>query len=69
MKIEKYPDWDFKSKNEWLRDVRKRWCAFRKIIILGNICSGCAYYPDEVYEWLNKFDEMDKKMKEYYKNA
>ena len=68
METRNYPDWDF-TRKEWLRYVRKNWTVFRKIINHGNIRSGCAYYPKGVLEWLNKFEEMDKKMKEYYKNA
>ena len=69
MERENYPDWNFKTKKEWLRNVRKRWTIFRKILNHGNICDGCAYYPVEVYKWLDRFEEMDKIMKEYYKNA
>jgi hypothetical protein len=64
-----YPDFAYPTKRVWLRSVRKRWTAFRKEIKESDMFCGCAYYPKEVYEWLNQFDKMDNLMKDYYKNA
>lgn len=64
-----YPYFAYKTKKEWLRMSRKRWVVFRKSLRQCDVKLGCAYYPKEVYEWLKKFGEMDKAMKEYYKNA
>ena len=69
MKTKDYPDWDFKTRQEWLRNVRKNWSSFRKSFNHHKIMYGSAYYPEEVYQWLNEFYKMDKKMKEYYRNA
>lgn len=71
MKTYNYPNHAFGRKKEWLRDVRKRWVEFRKKHINqeNSVRSGCVYYPDEVYRWLNQFDKMDELMKDYYKNA
>lgn len=69
-----YPYWNHNSKREWLKDVRRRWTKFRReyrhrMDYAESVRTGSAYYPDKVYQWLAKFDEMDKLMKEYYKNA
>ena len=69
-KIKDYPDHAFENKKEWLRNVRKRWTQFRKYNNQeNNVKAGCYYYPEEVYEWLNKFEKMDKLMKYYYRNT
>ena len=69
-KRNKYPHWAHKTQKEWLRDVRKRWAFFRKRFNgADNVFLGCAFYPDEVREWLHEFEKMDTKMKEFYKNA
>ncbi len=64
-----YPTWDYKSKKEWLCKVRKRWVKFRKVFNNDSVRTGCVYYPREVLDWLGKFEKMDAKMREYYKNA
>lgn len=66
-----YPNYAFKNKKLWLRDVRKRWAAIRKFIRHNNesVVMGCVFYPDEVYDWIQQFDKMDAKMKDYYKNV
>jgi phage pi2 protein 07 len=66
-----YPDFAYPTKRDWLRDVRKRWTSFRRVVKSDDIriYCGCAYYPKEVFEWLNQFKKMDKLMKEHYKNA
>ena len=69
MKTKHYPYWDFKTKRDWLIHVRSKWVRFRNIFNRGDISTGSVYYPEEVYQWLNKFHKMDKIMKEYYKNA
>ena len=58
-KTNDYPDWVYKTKQLWLRNTRKRWVEFRKHFKVGKIRVGSAYYPQEVYEWLSKFEEMD----------
>lgn len=65
--IKEYPNVVYSTRKEWLRDVRGRWNIFKKTQV--NIRLGCIFYPKEVFEWLKKFKEMDKKMREYYKNA
>ncbi len=68
--MKNYPTHVFQNNKQWLRDVRKRWARFRKHWNNENhVTSGCVYYPNEVYKWLGKFQEMDKLMKEYYKKA
>jgi hypothetical protein len=69
MKTKNYPDWEFETKQKWLRNVRKNWSSFGKSFNHHEMMCGSAYYPEEVYQWLNEFDKMDKKMKEYYRNA
>jgi len=64
-----YPHWNYPLRKLWLRMVRGRWSKFRSAYKNSEIRSGCVYYPDKVYNWLNQFDEMDKLMKDYYKNA
>ena len=72
--------WDYpmnahKSKELFLRDVRKRWEKFKKYWWKAYLYSkdavghGCAYYPPEVYEWMNQFDKMDELMSKFYKKA
>lgn len=71
----RFPNWQHKTNRDWLKNVRKRWKAFRLFYRFGesNIMTGSAYYPKEVYEWLvktqNEFEKMDEIMKQYYKNA
>ncbi len=67
MKQRDYPYWNYPLKKLWLRAVRMRWRRYRSAQY--DIRTGCVYFPDEVYDWLQKFDEMDKLMKDYYKNA
>ena len=69
--MKNYPDFAFKRKKLWLRDVRKRWSGFRSDWNRNENCvtTGCAYYPPEVWKWLCEFEKMDKLMREYYKNA
>jgi hypothetical protein len=76
MKIKNYPHWNYPIKRLWLRQARKQWSEFRRSFALSNnnaVTSGCIFYPKPVYEWLNKIraemKEMDKIMKDYYKNA
>jgi hypothetical protein len=64
-----YPYWNFITRRRWLSNVHMRWSIFRKYYNHSDITTGCAYYPDEVYEWLNQFEKMDKLMKDFYKNA
>lgn len=73
MKNKDYPDWNHESKKSWLRQVRKQWSDFRRKINHSDYNCGSAYYPEEVYEWIKKFqsdfEKMDKIMRDYYKNA
>jgi len=70
-----YPVSVYKNKKSWLRDVRKKWIRFRKHWWKArdwgdkSIWCGRAYYPPEVYKWLDQFGKMDKLMREYYKKA
>lgn len=70
-----YPHWAFDTKREWLRAVRKRWAAFKRARhpYKESVMSGSAFYPKEVYEWLQRtekeFEQMTLVMREYYKNA
>lgn len=71
MKTKHYPN-QFKNNRLFLNNVRRRWIEFRRDWNKGfykrSIVSGCYYYPPEVYNWIMKFPEIDKLMKEYYKN-
>ena len=72
MEKKDYPHWNYPTKKDWLKNVRKRWMTFRKSTRndnLGGVHLGCAYYPKEVYKWICRCDKMDKLMKEYYKNG
>lgn len=66
---------NFRTKKLWLRDVRRRWVQFRKLLNDRNESPwyGCSYYPPEVraflYEIVNEFKEIDRLMCEYYKEA
>ena len=66
-----YPKHAHKTKREWLKDVRKRWVKFRKKFrgYPDSVFVGSAYYPDYVYDWLKKFEYVDKLMKDYYKHS
>ena len=71
-----YPHWAYPIRRLWLRQVRKQWSEFRRSFNIPNlnpVYEGSAFYPKPVYEWLMKIrdemKEMDKLMKEYYKNA
>lgn len=66
-RIVDYPKWDFKTKQAWLRDTRKNWFSLRKVF--NAMYFSYSYYPQEVVEWLDKFYEMDDRMKEYYRKA
>ena len=68
-KSENYPDHAYGTRREWLKRVRDKWNCFRKSFHKTEVITGCAYYPDEVYNWLIQFEKMNKLMKEYYKNA
>jgi len=66
-----YPTHAYKTKREWSRDVRKRWCKLRSNIKISSnsVRGGCAYYPEDVYKWIDQFEKMDELMRDYYKNA
>jgi len=70
-----YPHWVYPSKKAWLRRTRHYWSEFYRSMKYPpdeNIMTGSAYYPKSVYDWLNKFrdqlEEVNKVMKDYYKN-
>lgn len=62
-----WPHWNFPTKREWLRDVRKRWTAYRKAY--QDVRTGCAFYPGTVTMDREAFEIADKKMRDYYKNT
>lgn len=62
-----WPYWNYPTKREWLRDVRRRWVAYRKAY--NEIRLGCAYYPTQTTPDRDSFDEMDKKMRAFYSKA
>lgn len=66
-----YPDHAYKTKRDWLKDVRARWKVLRKEIQYNeeSVRYGCVYYPQEVFAWIQEFKKMDRLMQEYYKNT
>jgi hypothetical protein len=65
-----YPAWTYKNKSVWKASVRQRWVKFRRAMNSNDsIHLGCAYYPEEVYRWIEQFEKMDNLMKDFYGRA
>ena len=63
-----YPEWHFKTQQAWYRYTRKRWFSFRKSY-KKILYSHSPFFPPEVREWLFAFNQIDEKMKDFYKKA
>ena len=65
-----FPYTSFKTKADWLKDVEKRWAAFREAFESVKVSHGAYYYPNKVACWLSQFnaneENMDKLMRDYY---
>ena len=64
-----FPYPEFKTKEAWLKEVRKNWTAFYKAFKETDVSWGCFYYPIKVRSWLCAFEaneiNMNRLMDEY----
>ena len=64
-----FPYPDFKTKEAWLKEVRKNWTAFYKAFKETEVTQGSHYYPFKVRRWLAAFNSdeinMNRLMNDY----
>jgi hypothetical protein len=64
-----FPYPEFKTKEAWLKEVRKNWTAFYKAFEETKVSFGCHYYPFKVLCWIAAFNSdeinMNRLMDEY----
>ena len=64
-----FPYPEFKTKEAWLKEVRKNWIAFSKAFKETEVSLGCYYYPYKVRGWIAAFNSdeinMSRLMDEY----
>ena len=64
-----FPYPEFKTKEAWLKEVRKNWIAFSKAFEETKVFVGSHYYPFKVSGWLDAFKaneiNMNRLMDEY----
>lgn len=60
-----FPYHEFKTKEEWIREVEKKWIPFRESFKNSEIGMGAYYYPIKVANWVSQIYEMDKLMQDF----
>jgi len=64
-----FPYPEFKTKEAWLKEVRKNWTAFYQAFKETEVTMGCYFYPFKVRGWLAAFNSdeinMNRLMDEY----